>query len=261
MQNYLHGFYFPVVLVTILTLVEGTNYCSPSVCGSKGRHIACGHNGNFATFCPNNVRSVNMDKNLKATILKVHNAKRNFIAGGGDYKHPKACRMATMQWDDELASLADLNVRQCRMNHDRCHNTDTFKYSGQNLFLSSYSESDTDEQMMTKAVESWFNEVKNSRMEFIKKFPSRYQGPPIGHFTVMMTDRNIRVGCAAAIFKENGKWYTTYLIACNYATTNMVDHPIYDVCPVSASKCITGKNHHYPNLCSSSERYNVNKWY
>lgn len=71
----------------------------------------------------------------------------------------------------------------------------------------------------------------------------------------MMADRNIRVGCAAATYGN------AFLIACNYATTNMVGFPIYTSCSSAGSSCTTGPNPQYPNLCSASEVYDVNKWY
>lgn len=34
-----------------------------------------------------------------------------------------AARMATLTYDNELAELAELNVRRCDFEHDRCANT------------------------------------------------------------------------------------------------------------------------------------------
>lgn len=83
----------------------------------------------------------------------------------------------------------------------------------------------------------------------------------IGHFTVMMADRNIRVGCAGATYTNDGERYLSYLVACNYATTNMINFPIYESCSRAAASCTTGTNPKYPNLCSASEQYAVNKWF
>lgn len=41
--------------------------------------------------------------------------------------------MATLQWDEELEYVADLNVRTCHVEHDECRNTYRFRNSGQNL--------------------------------------------------------------------------------------------------------------------------------
>lgn len=71
----------------------------------------------------------------------------------------------------------------------------------------------------------------------------------------MMADRNTHVGCAAATYNN------IYLLACNYATTNMIGFPIYASCSSPGSSCSTGNNPQYPNLCSTSEVYSVNKWF
>lgn len=75
----------------------------------------------------------------------------------------------------------------------------------------------------------------------------------------MMADRNIRLGCAASTYSQQP--YQAYLVACNYATTNMINFPIYKSCNKAGTSCTTGTNPKYPNLCSASEKYDVNKWF
>ncbi|KRF98156.1 uncharacterized protein Dwil_GK27581, partial [Drosophila willistoni] len=47
----------------------------------------------------------------------------NQLAGGGFSGFTPADRMATVQWDDELAHLAKFNVLKCILKRDRCRNT------------------------------------------------------------------------------------------------------------------------------------------
>lgn len=114
---------------------------------------------------------------LKTVLVNAHNKKRNFIAGGGDAKHSPACRMATMQWDNELADLAALNVKQCKMAHDISHNTDAFEYSGQNLFWMQIIGDIDHADNLNHAVESWYSEVKSSKQSYIDSYPNLYRGP------------------------------------------------------------------------------------
>ncbi|TMW44096.1 hypothetical protein DOY81_010824, partial [Sarcophaga bullata] len=207
----------------------------------------------FSASCPSNAKMIPITDDLKKILVDTHNEKRNFIAGGGVAKLSPACRMATMEWDDELANLAALNVMQCR-------NTDAFKYSGQNLAWFGLTGPADHAAKLKQSVEIWFSEVKDTKQSHIDSFPDGYSGPDIGHFTVMMADRNIRVGCAAVNYKNDGERYLSYLVACNYATTNMYDLPIYKSCSRAATSCTTGTNPKYPNLCSASEKYAVNKW-
>ncbi|XP_011200657.2 antigen 5 like allergen Cul n 1 [Bactrocera dorsalis] len=240
-----------------LQIVCAQDYCDSSYCGSR-KHIACNNNGAFAASCqsPAMVTFTQAEKN---SIVDAHNAKRNTVAGGKTALKT-ACRMATMQWDDELAKLAAFNVKQCQMKHDSCRNTKTFKHSGQNLARRSFNSSPNITQLSLLSVDAWYNEIKDTKMEYMNAYPSSYKGPAIGHFTVMVADRNIRVGCAASTYGVSGHRYTAFLFACNYATTNMVNFPIYKSCSVAASQCTTGKNPSYTSLCSASEKYDVNKF-
>uniref|UniRef100_A0A1I8NAP4 SCP domain-containing protein n=1 Tax=Musca domestica TaxID=7370 RepID=A0A1I8NAP4_MUSDO len=79
----------------------------------------------------------------------------------------------------------------------------------------------------------------------------------IGHFTAMVADRNYRLGCAASTYTETGKDYSSFLFACNFAFTNVLDQPIYTDCAKAGTDCATGANPKYPNLCSTSEKYKV----
>lgn len=38
-----------------------------------------------------------------------------------------ATRMATLQWDQELASFAELNVKRCALVNDHCRNSEQFR--------------------------------------------------------------------------------------------------------------------------------------
>lgn len=41
--------------------------------------------------------------------------------------------MPTLKWNTELADLAAMHVKRCSINHDQCHNTEDFVFSGQNI--------------------------------------------------------------------------------------------------------------------------------
>ncbi|XP_013105475.2 antigen 5 like allergen Cul n 1-like [Stomoxys calcitrans] len=248
-----------IISIGLLALMGFTlaDYCSPSLCNGA-QHIACGHSGRFDSSCPSNAASVNMSPSLRDYIINYHNEKRNLVAGGGAPNLQPACRMATMQWDEELAYLAALNVRQCKMAHDKCRNTATFKYSGQNLAWRSYSGSPNYQELAKIGMDMWYDEVAHMNMDYINAYPQGYSGPAIGHFTVMMNGPNIRLGCAAATYADTGRDRQIFLIACNYARVNVATLPVYASCSSGGSECTTGRNPKYTNLCSTSEAYDVN---
>ncbi|XP_075157840.1 venom allergen-1-like [Haematobia irritans] len=248
-----------IVFIGLMALFGLTmaDYCSKSLC-SGGNHIACGHSGTFDSSCPSNRRAVTIDESLKNAIINYHNEKRNLVAGGGAPNHQPACRMATMQWDDELAYLAALNVRQCKMLHDKCRNTNTFHYSGQNLAWRSYSGSPNYHELAKICMDMWYDEVKDSNMNYINAYPMNYNGPKIGHFTTLVNGPNIRLGCAAVTYAASDSSKQIFLIGCNYARNNVATLPIYKSCNSGGSECTTGRNPQYPNLCSVSEVFDVN---
>ncbi|XP_030377802.1 venom allergen 5-like [Scaptodrosophila lebanonensis] len=237
-------------------VVADTDYCSSSLCGSS-QHIACENSGDWSSACPTSPAPIAVDitPQLKNQIFRGHNFRRQRLASGNLPGFEPAARMASVRWSEELAQLAALNVKQCEMQHDACHNTDQFKASGQNLAMIGYGgdqSSKTDKELVTQSLTMWWSEHKDTTMAQINEYPSNYNGPPIGHFTAMAQEKNTHVGCAAARYIQNNMNY--WLFACNYATTNFIGQPVYTAGP-SASECTKGTHKNFDALCKVSEVY------
>lgn len=83
--------------------------------------------------------------------------------------YPKAVRIPILRWDDELAYLAELNVRQCQMNHDQCRDTDKFRYAGQNLaYMGGGTE--TNAERIKHRIRAWFDEYKDADASYIDRY-------------------------------------------------------------------------------------------
>lgn len=187
---------------------------------------------------------------MKQDFVRAHNAKRDQVAGGNLSGFESAVRMGAMEWDNNLAELAELNVRDCYFHHDSCHNTKIFKYSGQNIAYFPLDRSNPDpKKTALEAIDVWFDEYKDATMANIDiNQPS--SGKVIGHFTVLVHELNVRVGCAAAQFSDKSHQYV-YTV-CNYAYTNYYGKRVYEAGP-AASKCKSGTDSKFPNLCSKME--------
>lgn len=88
-------------------------------------HVACDNPlsaGGFGKACQN-ATMIPMAVDVIEAILHHHNSKRNEQAMGMTSNYAPATRMATIQWDPELAQFAELNVRSCLYGHDNCMNT------------------------------------------------------------------------------------------------------------------------------------------
>lgn len=119
---------------------------------------------------------LDVDSNV---VIEAHNAVRQKWASGKGNLRVKACRMATVQWDNELSILASYNLQQCKMEHDKCHNTYKYRNSGQNLFYKSMMGGNppTVDEILKEAIEEWASEGRFIDEEMLAAYPDNYNGP------------------------------------------------------------------------------------
>jgi hypothetical protein len=131
---------FPLFVLGLAAALD-FDACAPDLCKSGKQHIGCGNSGNWASSCPSDKKGITINEDMKSQILAAHNKWRNIAASGKAKSLPglTASKMATMQWDDELAKLAELNVRRCIFEHDQCRNTAKYNHVGQNIGISGLS--------------------------------------------------------------------------------------------------------------------------
>nr|AAV90676.1 putative salivary secreted antigen-5 protein AG5-2 [Aedes albopictus] len=205
-----------------------SNYCAKGVCRDDAKkHIGCNSNRNFSPTCIKPAL-IPMSTKRKNLILMMHNRLRNFVASGSLSKFEPASNMSLMVWDDELAYLAELNVKQCKMKHDECRSTVKFKDAGQNLAYSWKSGSlNKHNQNIRQSILGWFMEHKDAKMDHIRKYGRATK--TIGHFTAMVRDVSSHIGCAISTYDQTRKGFKgkSFLLACNYANTNFINKPIY----------------------------------
>ncbi|KAH8387088.1 hypothetical protein KR093_004606, partial [Drosophila rubida] len=248
---------FAIASALFLCLMRGiatTNYCDPKLCAEGEEHIGCDNDGSFLEKCSDDARLLEIDEDAQDAFVAGHNAVRQQWASGNGKIPEQACRMATVHWDDELASLAELNVKQCQMKHDDCHSTSEYPNSGQNLYFTGHKGGSPPDlhTVIDKALESWASEGDFVNKGFLAAYPDNYEGPTIAHFTMVAQELNVAVGCAVSNY-VNDDGFNVFLVACNYATTNFITLPVYRACASSAEECATGTNPDYPALCSSKE--------
>ncbi|KFB42353.1 AGAP006417-PA-like protein [Anopheles sinensis] len=241
-------------LVALIGSIESFDYCSNSLCNAGVPNVGCNPPplGGGSRCFGMSPAVVTITSALQSRILDQHNRRRSTIATGGLFSFPQARRMATIQWDNELASQAGHNARSCTFAHDRCRNTEAFRWAGQNLAIKQfYGQTFTIEALIDEFVTMWWDEYQYTTTANIDSYPSNHVGPAIGHFTQMASDRTWKVGCAMQNWVEGGMWITYYFV-CNYSFTNIINQPVY-VRGTTASGCTTGQNPQYPGLCSLNE--------
>ncbi|XP_055633839.1 uncharacterized protein LOC129774168 [Toxorhynchites rutilus septentrionalis] len=242
-----------LIAVTILALVKlssQADYCNKALC-KKDKHVACNGLTSLSPSCGAKAEMVVLDDKLKTLIVDKHNQLRSKIASGKQAPYPQAARMATMQWNAELADIAVHNARSCNFAHDKCRNTNAFNAAGQNLAIKSYyGQTFTDTELINGFIDAWYDEYSDANPSFVAKYPENYSGPMIGHFTQVVSASSTQVGCALVSY-ETAPWLNKYFV-CNYARTNIIGLPVYEA-GNSCSKCTEGCNPNYPGLCNPSE--------
>ncbi|XP_017091526.2 antigen 5 like allergen Cul n 1 [Drosophila bipectinata] len=239
-----------LVLLVLVSYAGGENYCARGLCPKGITHIGCNNNEAFGSSCPTNATLIPLTQKDKDSMVQIHNTLRNKWASGQGKIQRKACKMGTMDWDEELARLAELNVKSCQMEHDSCHNTQEFLQSGQNLFMVGYFGSGdpvTVQDILNEGFNEWTDEDVAVTEEDFNKFPDPVEGQEIGHFMVLINEKNVAVGCAIVSFYLDDIEY--FLVACNYAVTNILGRRVYSSCPEAGIQCPNGLDAKYTALC------------
>lgn len=97
------------------------------------------------------------------------------------------------------------------------------------------------------AIQDWYNENSNAVLTDTGDCCSSQNGESIGHFTQVVTDRAVQIGCAIVTY-TSGVFKQTQM-TCNYAYGGS---PAYKK-GKTASGCTTGINPNFPALCSVKE--------
>ncbi|XP_058452431.1 venom allergen 3 homolog isoform X2 [Malaya genurostris] len=245
-----------MIITTLVRSSQSVDYCNASLCAPGIPHIACNGLASLAPKCGPNSQEIVLDQEKRAIIVDLHNQLRSNVATGkqlctkSEY-YPSAARMGTMVWNGELADIAAANARQCVYGHDKCRNTETLKAVGQNIAIKSYyGMTIADVDLINLFINTWFLEYRFANKTVIAKYPRGYNGPAIGHFTQIVSDRATQIGCSFVGFYD-WPWIRKYFV-CNYSITNVVGQAVYQT-GSSCSNCTSGCNSKYPGLCNESE--------
>ncbi|GAB0087272.1 hypothetical protein DMENIID0001_015650 [Sergentomyia squamirostris] len=246
------------LLIVIIDAQAQSDYCDPKLCPSynqpQRQHIGCRNNGQFGAECTRDAEIVPMDDRKMNLFLKVHNRLRDRFARGKIKTFKQAAKMPMLKWNDELAKLAEYNVRTCIFEHDQCRSTSACPWAGQNLgYVSSWPKFQDVNFVIKNTTREWFYEYRFASQQNTNNYTTGNVGnEQIGHFTAFIHEKSDKVGCAVSKFttKDGMK---KYLVACNYCYTNMLYESTYTT-GKACSKCQNGKcGEIYKGLCDESE--------
>ncbi|KAH8370665.1 hypothetical protein KR093_004605 [Drosophila rubida] len=258
-----------MLLLSLLQLINGYNYCNNDshYCNVNDmKHFICNIDSELR---PLNGRAhfvglVPDTLTLRNTILANLNSNRNKLAGGSlvtnsNKTFKPASRMRLLIWDQELAYTARLHASTVSFKHSICRSVFRFPYAGECLGLVFASTSRRRvSDVLDLTLQSMFDEYLEAENpdELIKGFDAN-KHYNVGHFSVIVSDRVSRVGCALVAAtdceKEKKKGYC-HFVTCHFDFTNLANSYVYKTGD-SASRCNTWKtlpSDEYSNLCTNN---------
>ncbi|XP_069679048.1 venom allergen 5-like [Periplaneta americana] len=195
--------------------------------GDLAEHTMCLFEG-IGSACTD-VLDGGVTEDEKELILDVHNRLRAWVASGNetrglieDVPQPPAANMMALNWDEELAMIAQTWADQCTFSHD-CRHVVDFKV-GQNI--AQYWNNLEPIVEWEKVIEGWYNEVGNWSADDTPKFIVTGNEMMTGHYTQLVWAETRFVGCGRRGFR-NGPFFVEHYV-CNYGPTgNYWDQPLY----------------------------------
>lgn len=223
-----------LLLVTALTVsAEATDYCTDITTCSD--HTMCKYTTDGPSSSCSKVLERGVTDAQKTEIVDAHNAIRRAVKAG-DYLHknlPAAQTMPDLQWDAELATIAQRLANQCVFKHDLCRDVARFQV-GQNMANAQVMQGSP--ANWTAVVNGWFFKEleKFSQSQTDLTFTESSYKNGIGHLTQVIWGNTTVVGCGFIgteyKYVVDGFTYDLVdrLLVCNYgATGNVIGHQIY----------------------------------
>jgi len=236
------------VLLLICHLVVHSQAQS-SYCSITPSHTMCSPSGS-SSIC-GNVYYRGLTQAEKQEALEQHNRLRSRVAVGST-NQPSAADMMELQWDEELASVAQRHADHCEFRHDcsDCRRVPRFRV-GQNIYRAKDYKFEVPQ--WRNVIDSWFSEIE--MFPGLGSIASYRYTPGTGHYTQMTWASITSVGCGLITHKnsDTNPFIARYYV-CNYGPGgNFVGRKMYQpgracsACPRSTS-CSSS----YPGLCSSN---------
>jgi len=228
-------------------------------CPNQAAYCALGDDNTMCKYCGigdtcnDQVITNEMTDAMKTELLDKHNELRAKVANGEEDGQPSAQNMNKLEWDDELASNAQLWADQCPDGswvvsdappHDPNRNTIVYDgHIGQNMADSWNSVDNMDWGLSTK-VQSWYDEVKDWPAANVGSFSSVGATGVIGHYTQVVWAETKKVGCGVIYYRDQADWAASYpyrkSLTCNYwPGGNFMNQPVYQE-GTTAAACTNG---------------------
>ncbi|XP_059045545.1 uncharacterized protein LOC131841274 isoform X2 [Achroia grisella] len=186
--------------------------------------------------------------------------RRQRIAAGnervrGGMQLPKPEVMMFVEWDRELAVLAQRLADQCDFVHDECRATVRYPYAGQTVGevrwrRSGESDELTAQRAIRRVFDAWWGERRRVQpKQLTAPFRLTAKGAVWGHFSQLAVWTLRAIGCGAV---RHGASYPRLLLVCDFSHTNMLGQKTISPGPMASCPIHTARRSKaYPLLCVS----------
>ncbi|KRY87922.1 GLIPR1-like protein 1 [Trichinella pseudospiralis] len=210
--------------------------------------------------------AVTLSEKVKKFVTDEHNNYRKKAAKGQLKGQGKATAMSELKWSDALAEKAAEWASGCQFMHSpkgRYCGLEGADNIGENLAVGTFhgalSGEDAYIEKFRTSINGWFEEYRNYDFQ-----NARCMRGMCGHYTQMVSDTSLKLGCALAICPNgtpqfaNGQ--SVYLVVCNYAPgDNYGGEPPYktaqQTCPAVRPSRVddmcTGEGSDKPTVCEN----------
>nr|XP_037279860.1 CRISP/Allergen/PR-1-like [Rhipicephalus microplus] len=159
-------------------------------------------------------------------ILDEHNAFRNRLASGAEAASglPAAANMMYLEWNDELAAVAQKLASMCAIKPDcaDCRRVESFMV-GQNICNYKIRTQTAPPVYWRSTIAYWYNGVKQFPPAAISPYVYRQY---YGTFSQMVWAKTWAIGCGYSLFTR-GRWFVQSYV-CNYGPAgNYLDSRVY----------------------------------
>ncbi|XP_035442502.2 uncharacterized protein LOC118270825 [Spodoptera frugiperda] len=243
-----------------------SDYCPSFHFCKEGAHVMCMYYNPdhvLGPHCSNGV-NISFNEELATTVLEVVNAFRSKIANGKETgkenkKLPRAYGMFRLQWDNELATFAQVLANQCILQHDLCRSTRRFPSPGQTLALKMFLYPDwriigsndedftglsEDKKMhtVTSALKNWYL-TKTDVTEYMAMVHPDFnlipkheaKGRP---YLELIHGATTHIGCGFCGFSQyvpldykNNSGFNSIFTVCNYSAKPQIGRSVYNMDP------------------------------
>ncbi|KAF9819722.1 hypothetical protein SFRURICE_002850 [Spodoptera frugiperda] len=247
----------------VVAIPEEHQYCAVRyrrLCQGKGRHIACQFPDSGPGPSCERYTQIKFTNDLKHFITHYLNRRRQRIAAGnervrGGVHLPKPQIMMLVEWDRELALLAQRLADQCHFVHDDCRATVRYPYAGQTVGevrwrRSSESDELSAQRAIRRVLDAWWGERRRVQpKQLTAPFRLTAKGTVWGHFSQLAVWNLQAVGCGAV---RHGAHHSRLLLVCDFSHTNMLGQRTLVAGPMAACPIHTARRPRtaYPLLCA-----------